>query len=447
MSYPLLYTVQPGDTYYLIAANLAKCAGVTYQQIEAANPGIPPESLNVGDLLNIPDPKNPDTVALVYTVLSGDTYSSIATGLNAVAGVSYQSIENANPTIPPENLKVGDVLNIPSSGAVVGGALIYTVQGGDTYSIIATNLAKCVGIEAGQIETANPSIPPESLAPGDVLNIPDPTSPNTTVLLYTVQQGDTYSTIATGLNRCAGISYQSIEAANPGIPPEDLEVGDQLTIPEYFMPAPNMGYWNWTWSPSSAPDTATLGMAFSGYADPTNAIQDSAAVMGSLIGKKFISLGGGNENGRFTAAVLDSITAAITSGSFAGYDGIAYDVEEGDSGLATAFQDSFVTARQSGFIVLVTVSHSAPYGIADAAQLMQSFFADANIDILSPQLYTSGNESYNDYSTTAGVEWSEYATARAAVVPSVVYAYLYSSAQEYFAGQGVSTEGYVQWNH
>lgn len=139
------------------------------------------------------------------------------------------------------------------------------------------------------------------------------------------------------------------------------------------------------------------------------------------------------------------MNSAISSGAFAGYAGIVYDVEEGDSGLAQAFRESFAAAKAKGFRVLVTVSHSAPYGISDSAALMRSFFPNGDIDLLSPQLYTSGYETANDFTTGYGVQWSEYAAAKATVVPSIVTASLYDSAKTFFASQGVATTGFIQW--
>jgi hypothetical protein len=141
-----------------------------------------------------------------------------------------------------------------------------------------------------------------------------------------------------------------------------------------------------------------------------------------------------------------NIQNAIYSGAFAGYDGIVFDIEEGDSGLSDAFKQCFRAARSKGFYVLVTVSYSAPYGIPDAANLMRSFFPNPDINYLSPQLYTSGTETYNQYSTIAGVQWYEYASAKATVIPSIVTGSLYSSAESFFRSQGVTIDGYVQWS-
>lgn len=206
------------------------------------------------------------------------------------------------------------------------------------------------------------------------------------------------------------------------------------------------GYWWWTWSRTkSAPDDTNVGIAFSGWADVNSAISDSSAVYSKLPGMKVISIGGGNANGRFTVSTLKSLNDALSSGTLNGYDGISYDIEEGDTGLESAFADSFSLAKKLGKTVTVTVSHSAPYGIDDAATLMRSFFSNTNIDYLSPQLYTSGTESSNDFSTQAGVQWTEYAAAKAAVVPSIVRASMYTNAQQTFASYGVTTKGYIQW--
>ena len=189
-----------------------------------------------------------------------------------------------------------------------------------------------------------------------------------------------------------------------------------------------------------------VGVAFSGWADPLKALQDSSAVQNKLPGTKYISLGGGNENGRFTNDILVSITTAINSNSFSQYQGIVFDIEEGDPGLTSAFSNAFSAAKSKGFRVLVTISHSAPYGIEDAADLMRSFFANSDIDYLSPQLYTTGMESANDFSITAGVNWSEYGASKATVIPSIVKGIMYEDAEAYFRSQGVYTTGYVQWS-
>ena len=123
---------------------------------------------------------------------------------------------------------------------------------------------------------------------------------------------------------------------------------------------------------------------------------------------------------------------------------MCYDVEEADPGLAHAFAESFRVCKANGFKVLVTVSHSAPYGVQDKVELMASFFASSDIDYLSPQLYTTGQECNNDYSAN-GCPWSEYTKSKPLLVPSVVRSSLFGDAKAYFKKQGVHLSGFVQW--
>ncbi|MEJ2743664.1 MAG: hypothetical protein P8176_14625 [Gammaproteobacteria bacterium] len=211
-----------------------------------------------------------------------------------------------------------------------------------------------------------------------------------------------------------------------------------------------MGYWYWTWDSAAhtCPENVTIGIAFSGWNDVNTAIQQSQQVINDLHGSKYISIGGGEENtGYFNAQNLTAFTQAISNGQLDGYEGIAYDIEGGDAGLGPLFAESFKAAKSQGFKVLVTVSHSAPYAISDADSLMQDFFADDNIDFLSPQLYTTGEETANDYDLTSGTSttWADYSTAKAAIIPSIVTDSLYDSAKSYFTAQGVALAGYIQW--
>eukprot|EP00798_Chlamydomonas_sp_ICE-L_P016845 gene16845-23125_t len=211
-------------------------------------------------------------------------------------------------------------------------------------------------------------------------------------------------------------------------------------------PATAIGFWWWTWAPAAAaPANTNIGIAFSGWTDTAKALAESQPLLNKLPGTRYISLGGGNAAGRFSAADLTKIIAAINSNQFSAYAGIVFDIEEGDSGLATAFANAFAATKAKGLKVLVTVSHSAPYGIPDAAVLMRSFFPNTNIDIISPQMYTFGTEASNDYTTVGGVMWEEYAKSKAAVVPSIVRASMYGDLQTVLSSRGVVVQGFIQF--
>ncbi len=333
------------------------------------------------------------SIALFYTVLPGDSYFSITQGIDLSAGVNYQALEAANPSIAASRLMPGQVLNIPSAHNASEIVLHYTVRPGDSYALIAQQLALCANLTVAELEAANPGTAPTALQPGQTLQVPRPQNTPT-------------------------------DPASP-----DASV---------------LGYWCWSWDAGSAPAGANLGIAFSGWVSPAEALSNSLAVVNQLQGRKFICLGGGNSSGAWSNDAVNAVTQAIETNRFAGYQGIAYDIEEGSAGLEAPFAISFAAAKAKGMTVLVTVSHSCPYGIADAVSLMNSFFANRDIDLLSPQLYTTGQETSNDY-TALNVPWSAYTQARAVIVPSIVHANLYPSAQSYFADQGVTLGGFVQW--
>jgi len=128
------------------------------------------------------------------------------------------------------------------------------------------------------------------------------------------------------------------------------------------------------------------------------------------------------------------------------HQGLAYDIEEAsESGLYPAFADSFNAARSAGLKVMVTTSHSSPYGVPDGPSLMAAFLADSNIDYISPQLYTSGTEAANDFTESVGVPWSAYKGAKPLFVPSIVDSSMYASAVSYFQTIGITPSGFAQW--
>ena len=113
------YVVVQGDTF----SGIAKKYGVTVKAIEAANPGVVPTKLKVGQKLSIPAPTGnaaapaPTGMAPagttggeeMYTVKSGDTLSKIA----KAHGVSVKAIESEN-NLTTTQIKVGQKLKIPA---------------------------------------------------------------------------------------------------------------------------------------------------------------------------------------------------------------------------------------------------------------------------------------------------------------------------------------------
>jgi hypothetical protein len=215
---------------------------------------------------------------------------------------------------------------------------------------------------------------------------------------------------------------------------------------------PLVGYWDMTWSPVSAPAGANLGVAFSGWNDPANALSESDPVKTSLIGAKWIDAGGGNKNGRWNTTWISRWESLVKSGQLSSWDGLVLDVEECfEAGLAKPFASLLRATKAAGLGTMVTVSHSAPYMCDDAKALMSSFFTSADVDYLSPQLYSGGGEAKPSFEVTSGanVAWEDWVGAKARFVPSLTSACLanhgYADTQQYFDKLGITCEGYVVW--
>lgn len=163
------------------------------------------------------------------------------------------------------------------------------------------------------------------------------------------------------------------------------------------------------------PNDTTISIAFSGLVDPgqqtddynqNTALGQSNGIYNLMIGAKCCSLGGGSTP--FTSAVIAVQKSAILSGQFIKYDVICFDIEVGDSGLATDFEDLFAAAKSVSLGVFVTISHTAPYGISDGKILMTSFFQSMNIDCISPQLYTFDFGTTCEYAENNQLSWDEF---------------------------------------
>jgi len=111
-----------------------------------------------------------------------------------------------------------------------------------------------------------------------------------------------------------------------------------------------IGYWDQTWSgPNEAPAGATLGCAFSGEVDTSRALAVSQSVYASLIGKKYITIGGGNVAGRWSKASINTLVSIINAGQLSNYQGLALDVEECyEVGLASSFLAATAAAKARG---------------------------------------------------------------------------------------------------
>jgi LysM repeat protein/uncharacterized protein YkwD len=173
-----------------------------------------------------------------HVVRAGDTLWDIANRY----GLTVAQVTAANPGVSPDTLHVGQTLTIPSKtssvpsatsggGAAAGG--IYTVKPNDTLWDIASRHDLFVN----DLISANPGVDPQRLMAGQTLLIPGAltTGANAKAIRaaepvsakYTVRPDDTLWDIAANY----GLSVNDVLAANPGVDPRRMMVGQQLTIP------------------------------------------------------------------------------------------------------------------------------------------------------------------------------------------------------------------------
>jgi LysM repeat protein len=171
-------------------------------------------------------------------VRSGDTLWDVANRY----GLTVAQLTAANPGVSPDSLHVGQTLTIPSktssvpsapsgANAAAGGA--YTVKPNDTLWDIASRYDLFVS----DLIAANPGVDPQRLMAGQVLLIPGaatlganakPAAASKPVAAkYAVRPDDTLWDIAANF----GLSVNDLLAANSGVDPRRLMIGQQLTIP------------------------------------------------------------------------------------------------------------------------------------------------------------------------------------------------------------------------
>jgi len=98
------WEIKPGDTLYLIARR----TGTTVEELIRLNPGITPESLQVGEIVCLPETA-PCPSGVYWEISPGDTLYTIA----QATGTTVEILQQLNPGLDPENLQVGQSICLP----------------------------------------------------------------------------------------------------------------------------------------------------------------------------------------------------------------------------------------------------------------------------------------------------------------------------------------------
>ncbi|NMA03550.1 MAG: LysM peptidoglycan-binding domain-containing protein, partial [Clostridiales bacterium] len=165
-----------------------------------------------------------------YTIKAGDTFFTLAQRFNTTVA----AIQRANPNVDPNRLQIGQVICIPGTeptppGRCPSGTFEYTIKAGDTFFTLAQRFNTTVAA----IQRANPNVDPNRLQIGQVICIPgtEPTPPGkcpSGTSEYTIKSGDTFFTLAKRFNT----TVEAIQRANPGVNPNNLQIGQVICIPK-----------------------------------------------------------------------------------------------------------------------------------------------------------------------------------------------------------------------
>ncbi|HEX2952932.1 MAG TPA: LysM domain-containing protein [Bacillota bacterium] len=234
------YVIRSGDNFYSLAIRF----NTTVAAIQAANPGVNPNALVVGQTIcipGVPTPPPPTTCPTgtsPYVIRSGDNFYSLAIRFNTTVA----AIQAANPGVNPNALVVGQTICIPGvptpppPTTCPTGTSPYVIRSGDNFYSLAIRFNTTIAA----IQAANPGVNPNALVVGQTICIPGvptpppPTTCPTGTFPYVIRSGDNFYALAVRFNT----TVAAIQAANPGVNPNALAIGQTICIPGRPTPPP-----------------------------------------------------------------------------------------------------------------------------------------------------------------------------------------------------------------
>ena len=223
------YSVRQGDTITDIAARY----GLRWQDVVAVNPGISPNRIQVGQVIQLPGQVNlarptvtapkpaapaPSRAETVYVVKSGDTLSEIA----QKHGVKTAAILEANGLKDANKLSIGQKLKIP--GAVKSTATVAAPKPAATPPKNTPPKPAEVKVDTPvpPVKVEDPVVKPDAALDA----VTPPVTPVTAGKTHTVKAGEDLYTVAVRW----GVSPSDLKAMNKLTSP-DLQEGQVLVIP------------------------------------------------------------------------------------------------------------------------------------------------------------------------------------------------------------------------
>jgi LysM repeat protein len=97
----------------------------------------------------------------------------------------------------------------------------WRVEAGDTFYLIALR----TGTTVEELFRLNPGVDPDNLQIGQLVCLPEQVCPSG--VFWVVAAGDTLYSIA----RAAGTTVEELLALNPGVDPQNLQIGQVICLP------------------------------------------------------------------------------------------------------------------------------------------------------------------------------------------------------------------------
>lgn len=216
------HTIARGQTLYAIAQQF----GTTVEAILAANPALDVQLYYAGDVICIPRTGGTACSGTQYTVQRGDSFYLIAQRL----GVPLANLLAANPGVDPARLMIGQVICVPAvtpPSRCPAGQSVHTVNSGQTF----VDVLVLYNVSYGALAQANPNVNLGALTAGQQLCIPPVGSRGTCpsgVGPYRMATGDTLSTMATRFRT----SVSALLMTNANMSPTDFAAGAIICLPE-----------------------------------------------------------------------------------------------------------------------------------------------------------------------------------------------------------------------
>lgn len=166
--------------------------------------------------LSTPSPSpSPSPVHNTYTVAPGNTLSGIAWEYNT----SAEELASINSIINPNLIYPGEVLQLPTPSSPPAQ---YVVKPGDTLSSIAYRFQ----IPLATLLQDNPISNPNLIYPGEIIAL-NPTDTTSNYTLYRIKKGDTLSGIALRFDTSVEVLVSLNNIANPNL----IYAGELLHLP------------------------------------------------------------------------------------------------------------------------------------------------------------------------------------------------------------------------